>query len=132
VGSFCHDAGRRHVDPDLRGRGGIGARGRDTRGEAEAETAELKDETVILSGVGGSRSEAPTESKDPLPVCGEVGSKRSSHDTRQRGEDSLIGLCWDLQVWGPSTEFPFASRTETPLRMTDLGRDPQIAITRDI
>jgi hypothetical protein len=72
--------------------------------------------------VGGSRSEAPTESKDPLPACGEVGSKRSSHDTRQRGEDSLIGLCWDLQVWGPSTAFPFASRTETPLRMTDFYR----------
>jgi hypothetical protein len=24
------------------------------------------------------------------------------------GEDSLIGLCCDQEVWGPSTAFPFA------------------------
>ena len=37
-------------------------------------------ETVILSGVGGSRSEAATESKDSLQEYSEIDLAGSSHD----------------------------------------------------
>jgi len=42
--------------------------------------ASIEIKTVILSGVDASRSEASTESKDPLQVCSELGLARSSHD----------------------------------------------------
>ena len=49
--------------------------------------------TVILSGVGASLREAPTESKDPVPAEREMNSARSSHDVTARDvKTPVLGL----------------------------------------
>ena len=49
-------------------------------------------EAVILSGVDGSRSEAATESKEPLPVGAEMNRERRFHDAVECGENYLMRL----------------------------------------
>ena len=50
---------------------------------------------VILSGVGGSRSEAAAESKDPLPVGSGMSWAKEFLRCGWRGGNSSIRLCWD-------------------------------------
>ena len=77
---------------------------------------------VILSGVTASRSEAVTESKDPVPACSGTGTARHSHHAcTKHGEDALTCPRRLRRTWGPSTRGPRASAKLTSLRMTDVG-----------
>jgi hypothetical protein len=78
--------------------------------------------SVILSGVTAERSEAVTESKDPVPVCSCTGTARHSHHAcTKHGEDALTCSRRLRRTWGPSTRGPRASAKPASLRMTDVG-----------
>ncbi len=94
------------------------------------QVAEFAPSPVILSGVGVSRSEAPTQSKDPVSAGaqhrpGEEFSERISN----RAENALPGQLKPPAARGPSTPRPFAPLTAAPLRMTELKGSQPLRMT---